>query len=117
MEVLLRRHLVKNPPADAGDERLVPSLGWEYPLEVGMAVHSSVLAWTIPCTEEPGELQSIGLQRGGHNLNDLACTDRDFVFHFFRMAFSLFDVTYFIIEIFIRSKHTSRVEWGGQLRG
>ena len=61
----------------------VPSLGQEDPLEEGMAVHSPALAWRIPCTEEPGGLQSIGLQRGGHNLNDLACTHRVFVFHFF----------------------------------
>ena len=45
----------------------VPSLGQEDPLEEGMAVHSPALAWRIPCTEEPGGLQSIGLQRGGHD--------------------------------------------------
>ena len=41
----------------------VQSLGWEDPLEEGMTTHSSILAWRIPCTEEPGGLQSIGLQR------------------------------------------------------
>ena len=40
----------------------VCSLGWEDPLEVGMATHSSILAWKIPWTEEPGGLQSMGLQ-------------------------------------------------------
>ena len=40
----------------------VQSLGWEYPLEKGMANHSSILAWRIPWTEEPGGLQSTGLQ-------------------------------------------------------
>ena len=40
----------------------VQSLGWEDPLEEGMATHSSVLAWRIPWTEEPGGLRSIGLQ-------------------------------------------------------
>ena len=40
----------------------VRSLGWEDPLEEGMATHSSILAWRIPWTEEPGGLQSIGLQ-------------------------------------------------------
>ena len=40
----------------------VQFLGWEDPLEKRMAIHSSVLAWRIPWTEEPGELQSMGLQ-------------------------------------------------------
>ena len=43
------------------------SLGQEDPLEKGMATHSSILAWEIPWTEEPGELMSTGLQRVGHN--------------------------------------------------
>ena len=45
----------------------VQSLGWEDPLEEGMTTHSSILAWRIPGTEEPGGLQSIGLQRVQHN--------------------------------------------------
>ena len=54
---------VKNPPANAGDaETRVPSLGREDPLEEGMATHSSILAWEIPRTEEPGGLQSMGSQ-------------------------------------------------------
>ena len=44
---------------------LVPSLGQEDPLELGMATHSSILAWKIPWTEEPSSLQSLGSQR--HN--------------------------------------------------
>ena len=44
----------------------VPSLGRENPLEEEMATHFSILAWTIPWTEEPGKLQSMGLQRVGH---------------------------------------------------
>ena len=43
------------------------SLGWEYPLEEGMATHSNILAWRIPWTEETGWLQSMGSQRVGHN--------------------------------------------------
>ena len=43
----------------------VQSLGWEDPLEEGIAIHSSILAWRIPWREEPGGLQSIGLQRVG----------------------------------------------------
>jgi len=56
---------VKNLPVIL-DTR-VPSLGWEDPLEKGMATHSSILAWRIPWTEEPGRLQSMGSQRVGHN--------------------------------------------------
>ena len=48
-------------------ETRVPSLGWEDPLEKGMATHSSILAWRIPQTEEPGGLQSVGLQRVGRD--------------------------------------------------
>ena len=44
----------------------VRSLGQEYPLEKGMATHSSILAWRMPWTEEPGGLQSMELQRVGH---------------------------------------------------
>ena len=43
------------------------TLGWEDPLETEMATHSSILAWIIPWTEESGGLQSMGLQRVGHN--------------------------------------------------
>ena len=56
---------VKN--LSAMQEPQVQSLGQEDPLEEGMATHSSILAWRIPCTEEPGRLQSTGLQRVGHN--------------------------------------------------
>ena len=56
---------VKNLPAM--QETGVRFLGWEDPLEEGMATHSSVLAWRIPWTEEPGGLQSMGLQRVGHD--------------------------------------------------
>ena len=51
---------VKNPPAMR--ETWVGSLSWEDPLEEGMATHSRILAWKVPWTEEPGELQSMGLQ-------------------------------------------------------
>ena len=55
---------VKTLPAM--QETWVPSLGWEDALEKGMATHSSALAWRISWTEEPGGLQSMGLQRVGH---------------------------------------------------
>ena len=48
-------------------ETWVRSLGWEDPLEKEMATHSSVLAWEIPWTEEPGGLQTRGSQRVGHD--------------------------------------------------
>ena len=48
-------------------ETQVRSLGWEDPLEKGMATHSSILAWRIPWTGEPGRLQSMVLQRVGHD--------------------------------------------------
>ena len=57
--------IVKNLPAM--QETQVQSLSLEDPLEKGMATHSSILAWMIPWTEEPGGLQSLGLQRVGHN--------------------------------------------------
>ena len=56
---------VKNLPAV--QETWVGSLGGEDPLEKEMATHSSILAWKIPWTEEPGGLQSIGSQRERHN--------------------------------------------------
>ena len=59
--------VVRNPPANAGDIRdVVHSLGWEDPLEEGMATHANILAWRIPWAEEPGRLQSMGPQRVGH---------------------------------------------------
>ena len=48
-------------------------LGWKDPQEKEMASHFSILAWRIPWTEEPGGLQFIGLHRGRHDFNDLAC--------------------------------------------
>ena len=57
--------MVKNLPAIA--ETQVQSLGQEDSLEKGMATHSSILTWRIPWTEEPGGLQSKGLQRVGHD--------------------------------------------------
>ena len=57
--------IVKNLPPK--QETLVQSLGQEDPLEKGVANYSSILAWRIPWTEEPGRLQSMGLQRVGHD--------------------------------------------------
>jgi len=57
--------MVKNLPAM--QETQVWSVDWEDPLEKGIATHSSILAWRIPRTEEPGGLQSIGSQRVRHD--------------------------------------------------
>ena len=60
--------MVKNPPGNAGDmgdSGLIP--GQEDPLEKEMATHSSLLAWRIPWTEEPGRLQSMGSLRVGYD--------------------------------------------------
>ena len=48
-------------------ETWIQSLGWEYPLQKGIATHSRILAWRIPWTEEPDELQFMGSQRVGHD--------------------------------------------------
>ena len=60
--------VVKNlPPTQKTQGPRVQSWGWEVSLEQEMATHSSILAWRIPWTEEPGGLQSMGLQRAGHD--------------------------------------------------
>ena len=53
--------VVRNPPVSAGDMGLIPGLGRSPRVE--MATYSSILAWEIPQTEEPGNLQSMGLQK------------------------------------------------------
>ena len=53
--------VVKNPLANTGD--VGSALGWEEPLEKEMAIHSNILAWEIPWTEEPGGMQSMGSQK------------------------------------------------------
>ena len=63
-------------------EMAVSSLGWEDPLEKGMATHSSILAWEIPWTDEPGGLQSMGSQRVGHYL----ATEQQFKPKYFKVT-------------------------------
>ena len=55
----------KEPACNVGDSGLIP--GQEDPLEKGMTTHSSILAWRIPWTEDPGRLQSMGSQRVRHH--------------------------------------------------
>ena len=70
---VLHGSVVKNlPTMQEPQEPQVQSLGQEEPLEEGMAIHSSILAWRIPRAEEPGGLQSIGSQRTGHDWGDVA---------------------------------------------
>ena len=57
----------KESTCNAGDLDLIPGLGRSPNLEKGMATHSSILAWKIPWTEEPGGLQSLESQRVGHD--------------------------------------------------
>ena len=59
---------MKNPPANAGNVSLIP--GSEDPLEKETAIHSSVLAWEIPWTEEPGRLQSMPSQKSQTQLSN-----------------------------------------------
>ena len=65
----------------------VRSLGWEDPLEKGMAMHSSILAWRIPWTQEPGELQSIGSQRFRYDwMTNIFVTPYSFLACFLQMS-------------------------------
>ena len=57
--------VVKNPAAK--QETQVQSVGWENPLEKEMVIYPSILAWKIPWTEEPGGLQTVALQKVGHD--------------------------------------------------
>ena len=67
--------MAQNPPANAGDVRDAGSIpGPGRPLQEVMTTHCSVLAWGIPWTEEPGQLQFTGSQRAGHSGSDLAGT-------------------------------------------
>ena len=65
MEASLVAQMVKNPPATL--ETWVRSLGWKDPLEKGTTTNSSIRAWRIPWTEEPGGLQSMGSQKVRHD--------------------------------------------------
>ena len=65
LPVILVAQAMKNRPAM--QETQVRSVGWEDPLDKGMATHSSIFAWRIPGIEEPGGLYSMGSQRAGHD--------------------------------------------------
>ena len=65
MIAFLVAQMVKNLPAMW--ETQAPTLDWEDPLEKGMTIHSSILGWQIPRTEDPGRLKSMGSQRLGQD--------------------------------------------------
>ena len=70
MGTSLMAQWVKNPPTIQETQKQVQSLGQEDPLEKKKATHSSILAWEIPWTEEPGRLQSVGSQKSRTRLSD-----------------------------------------------
>ena len=77
--------MVKSLPANAGSRR-----SGKIPLEEGTATHSSILAWKIPVTEEPGGLQSTGSQRVRHDQSDLARTATGCLLPFFKKYLFLY---------------------------
>ena len=103
--------VVRNLPANAGDKRnIVPSLGQKDPLKKGMATHSSILAWRIPWTEELGRLQSIWLQRLGHDRSDLAHRHTfkiRFKYPNLEIPFLLCFLLLFFSQLFVRPPQTT----------
>ena len=95
MPECLVAQIVKKP-LPAKQETLAWSLGREDPLKKGMATHSSIFVWRIPWTEEPRGLQSMGLQRVGHNWSDNTHT------HTYILGYENF-----ILDIFIRIAYSS----------
>ena len=84
--------MVKNLPTMP--ETWVQSLGWEDPLEKGMATHSSILAWRIPWTEEPGGLRSMGSWRVGYNW-----MTNTFTFLYVFLSLSIFSTYSFFLPV------------------
>ena len=78
------------------EETHVWSLGWEDILEKGMATHSSILAWRIPWTEDPGGLQSMGSQKVGHDWIALAYTDTGIIYNIYNTFIYLNYIFFFI---------------------
>ena len=99
-------------------ETRVWSLGQEDSLEAGMATHSSILAWRIPWTEEPGGLQSIELQRVRHNWSNLghmhACLRTDhpgLTFSGTQWALSMYSALFVFLEFFFSLFLIGRLSW------
>ena len=92
MDSSRRKHMKKH------NETWVQSLSQDNPLEEGMAAHSNVLAWGISWTEEPGRLQSIGLQRVRYGWNNLAHKDIKITFYFFKETPSPIYFVYSVLQ-------------------
>ena len=107
MLAFLVAQTVKNLPAV--QETRVQSLGWEDPLEKGMATHSHIFAWKILWIEEPGRLQSMGSWRVGHNLATNTCFyAKVFLFLLF------FNIPFFkgLFALLYNKKSRCRWAWG-----
>ena len=90
----------------------VRSLGQEDPLEEEMATHSSILAWRIPWTEEPGRLQSMGLQKVGHDWMTSLLTFKFFNRQRHYFCFVMWFVCYYFINVTYTYTHTCvHAEW------
>ena len=98
--------MLKNLPAMW--ETWVGPLGWENPLEKGIATHSSILAWTIPWTEEPSGLQSIGSQRVRRNymINIFSFHNCFYYIKYFKMFF----FTKIFIECLLIPQHACHLQ-------
>ena len=85
----------------AMQETWVQSLGQKVPLEKEMATHSSVLAWNIPQTEEPGGLQSMWSQKGGIQLNDSTTTNLSLLvkYNFLFLSKTLLKTNFLQVEL------------------
>ena len=94
--------ILKNFACNVGWETQVKSLGWEDPLEKGSETHSSILAWRIPWTEEPGGLQSMWSQRVSHNW-----ATNTFTLKKHQCLFTLFLCQYQEEVMWVHSKKTS----------
>ena len=90
--------IIKDLPATL--ETHVQTLGWENPLEKGMATHSSILAWGIPWTEELCGLQTMGLQRTGHDwmTNTFTFWINDLLVRSIDLKFVIYDTVWAVIE-------------------
>ena len=83
-------------------EMQVRSLGQKNPLEEGTATHSSILAWRIPRTEEPGRLQSMGSQRVGHVWSNLAYMHAHYIYYNWAWKYERYmPLTYWKLILFV----------------
>jgi len=84
------------------------SLGWEVTLEKCMATHSSILAWRIPWTEEPGRIEFMESQRVGHGWSNLATID--ILYHWLYLVSTGFVVSCFTVSLHILSHSCTSIQ-------